>query len=305
MFFHEVALIGVSPSTISRELKRNTGEREYRFKQASRKAEERRYLASSSVRKMTPNLISLIEQHLRDDQWSPEQISGRLSHSGIGISHETIYKHIWANKKAGGDLYTHLRCRAKKYNKRSSKNAGRGLIPNRTDISKRPEIVEEKQRFGDLEIDLIIGGQHKRAILSVVDRASKLTFLQLIPDKKAETVTQTLTSLLSPFKRYIHTITSDNGKEFAGHESVQKALNALFFFAQPYHSWERGLNEHTNGKVRQYFKKGESFATLTQSDVDIVQNKLNNRPRKALEFMTPNQVTQAMIGMNLNVALQT
>jgi IS30 family transposase len=303
MFFHEVALIGVSPSTISRELKRNTGERGYRFKQASRKAEERRYLASSSVRKMTPNLISLIEQHLRDDQWSPEQISGRLSHSGIGISHETIYKHIWANKKAGGDLYTHLRCRAKKYNKRSSKNAGRGLIPNRTDISKRPEIVEEKQRFGDLEIDLIIGGQHKRAILSVVDRASKLTFLQLIPDKKAETVTQTLTSLLSPFKRYIHTITSDNGKEFAGHESVQKALNALFFFAQPYHSWERGLNEHTNGKVRQYFKKGESFATLTQSAVDIVQNKLNNRP--ALEFMTPNEITQAMTGMNLSVALRT
>ena len=151
---HIARQIGVDPSTISRELVRNTGARGYRFKQAHEKASQRRQEASDKPRKMTPDLVELIEEKLTQEQWSPDQISGRLAKDGVAfISHERIYQHVWKDKKDGGTLYLHLRHSGKKYNRRKGKNSGRGLIPNRVDIDQRPPIVAAKSRIGDWEAD--------------------------------------------------------------------------------------------------------------------------------------------------------
>lgn len=219
----------------------------------------------------------------------PVQIAGRLLKiQGIKISHESIYKLIWHDKQRGGNLYIHLRHKAKKYNKRGAKKAGRGLIPGRVDIDERPHIVNEKLRFGDFELDTIVGANHQGAIVSAVDRATKFAKLILVSQATAEQVTQALKQALSPFKEknMIHTFTADNGKEFSRHADITKELHGNFFFAKPYHSWERGLNEHTNGLVRQYFPKGTDFTLLTQEQVLEVEYKLNNRPRKCLNFLT-------------------
>jgi transposase, IS30 family len=173
-------LIGCSHTTINQEIRRNTGKRGYRNDQADKRAINRRAAASSTPKKMTPDVIKLVLDFLNDTQASPEQIAGRLSRNHqTDISHETIYKLIWKDKREGGTLYLHLRHRAKKYNKRYGKKAGRGLIPNRKDISDRPAIVERKERVGDLELDTISGAQHQGAIVSSVDRATKVTLLGL------------------------------------------------------------------------------------------------------------------------------
>ena len=171
---HIARQIGVDPSTISRELVRNTGARGYRFKQAHEKASQRRQEASDKPRKMTPDLVELIEEKLTQEQWSPDQISGRLAKDGVAfISHERIYQHVWKDKKDGGTLYLHLRHSGKKYNRRKGKNSGRGLIPNRVDIDQRPPIVAAKSRIGDWEADTIIGANHKGVVMSHVERTSK------------------------------------------------------------------------------------------------------------------------------------
>lgn len=286
-------LLGRDPSVISREVKRNSGLRGYRVKQAHEKAQERRSKASSTPKKMTPAVVHLIKEMLQETDSSPQQIAGRLEKQyGIKVSHESIYLHIWADKKAGGQLYLHLRHRGKKYNKRSGKKAGRGLIPNRVDIDQRPAIVEKKERFGDFELDTIVGANHKGAIVSIVDRASKCAYLVLVPQAKAENIHRAVCKRLHLLakKGLVQTYTADNGKEFSGHEKIVKDLGGAFYFAKPYHSWERGLNEHTNGLVRQYFPKGTEFTKLTQDEVDAVETKLNNRPRKILSFKTPNEV---------------
>ena len=166
---HVARTIGVDPSTISRELARNTGARGYRFKQAHEKALQRRKEASDKPRKMTPDLVALVEEKLTQEQWSPDQISGRLAQDGVAcISHERIYQHVWKDKKDGGKLYLHLRHSGKKYNKRKGKNSGRGLIPNRVDIDQRPAVVAAKSRIGDREADTIIGANHRGAVMSHV-----------------------------------------------------------------------------------------------------------------------------------------
>ena len=299
-------ILGRDRKTISRELSRNTGLRGYLHKQAHCKATERRSCASTTARKMTPEVIDKIEYYLRKFQWSPEQISGRLTlENQISVSPERIYQHIWADKKQGGDLYLSLRHKAKKYNKRGSKHAGRGVIPNRVDISERPEIVEDKIRLGDWELDLVIGKHGTGVLLTLVDRKTKYTVIILLPDKTADAVTKALLERFSDMKNLVITMTSDNGKEFAQHEKIARALNASFYFAQPYHSWERGLNEHTNGLIRQYFPKKTSFADVTQEDVDRVQALLNNRPRKSLGFRTPQEVFLSEITQKQNGALHT
>jgi transposase, IS30 family len=262
------SLLDRDPSVISRELKRNSGLRGYRVKQAHEKALERRSKASSSPKKMTPDVIHLIKEMLQDTDSSPQQISGRLEKlHGIKVSHESIYLFIWANKKAGGQLYLHLRHRGKKYNKRSGKKAGRGLIPNRVDIDQRPTIVEKKERFGDFELDTIVGANHKGAIVSIVDRASKCAYLVLVQQATAENIHGAVCKRLNLLakKGLVQTYTADNGKEFSGHEKIVKDLGGAFYFAKPYHSWERGLNEHTNGLVRQYFPKGTEFRNYLHS----------------------------------------
>src|SRR5271167_798315 len=288
---HIARQLGVDPSTISRELSRNSGGRGYRFKQADEKASLRRYQASAAPRKMTPEVVAVIEEKLTQEQWSPEQISGRLAREGVAtISHESIYRHVWNDKKDGGNLYLHLRHSGKKYNKRKGRNSGRGLIPNRVDIDARPAIVATKSRIGDWEGDTIIGARHRGAILSHVERKSKYTKLVSLPDKTANAVVQASAGVLGPLAHRIETITYDNGKEFAAHVEIAASLQANCYFAKPYHAWERGLNEHTNGLVRQYFPKGSDLSTLTNAEVETVEDKLNSRPRKILGYKTPSEV---------------
>lgn len=279
-------MIGVSPSSVCRELKRNTGQRGYRFKQADDMSRKRRSTISKIPKKMNSELIALIEEKL-DLDWSPEQISGRLKREECFISHESIYRHIREDKKCGGDLYKKLRRKGKKYNKRVSGKAGRGCIPNRVDIENRPAVVEEKSRIGDWEGDTIIGAEHQGAILSYVDRSSKFTILSKVANKTAELVLHASVEQFQAHGLPVLTITYDNGKEFSHHEKIAQALNTQCYFAKPYHSWERGLNEHTNGLVRQYLPKKTSFKDVTHEQLQSIADKLNHRPRKCLNYLTP------------------
>lgn len=276
-------------SSITRELTRNGQGSKYHGRQANHQAQQRRFRKPI---KMTPQLTALVEEQLKL-QWSPEQISGRLAREhNIGISHETIYKYIWKDKQNGGTLYKHLRHSGKKYNHRSKGTAGRGCIPNRVDISLRPAIVDAKARVGDWELDTIIGADHDGVIVSMVDRHSKFTKLIKVSNKTAGSVRDAVVEKLGPFKDVVHTLTADNGKEFAYHEEIAHSLNANFYFAQPYHSWERGLNEHTNGLVRQYLPKGTKLSACSQERLKEIEELLNQRPRKVLNFCTPGEVFQ-------------
>lgn len=296
--------IGKNVSSISREISRNTGLRGYRISQADAQSCERRSNASRTPKKLTDELKTEIDSKLLEE-WSPEQISGRFKLDEISISHESIYQYIWKDKRAGGQLYKHLRHSGKKYNKRSSGKAGRGCIPNRIDITLRPSIVEEKSRVGDWEGDTIISAGSRCAILSYVDRHSKFTLLKKIGKKTAENVRQATIEKMESLPFPVLTITYDNGKEFSGHQDIANDLNAQCFFAAPYHSWERGLNEHTNGLVRQYLPKLFDFNKVTDDEMQFIENRLNNRPRKVLQFKTPFEMLLIATQSNSGVALQT
>jgi IS30 family transposase len=284
------AIVGRHVSTVSREIKRNTGGRGYRYKQADAKAAERRADASRTPQKLTPTLVEIIEEKLMEE-WSPDQISGRLKEKDIAsISHESIYQHIWKNKRAGGVLYKQLRHNGKKYNKRSSGKAGRGCIPNRVDITERPQIVEQKTRIGDWEGDTVISAVSKTAILTVVDRHSKFTRIKKLGRKTAENVRTAMKEVMSSSPYPVLTVTYDNGMEFAAHQCIAADLNAHCYFAAPYHSWERGLNEHTNGLIRQYLPKSVDFKDVTDDEIQVIEDRLNNRPRKILGYKTPMEV---------------
>ncbi|MCP4883173.1 MAG: IS30 family transposase, partial [Flavobacteriales bacterium] len=270
------------PSSISRELKRNAGKRSYRPKQAHEKAITRRF----SAPRIDDQLIEFVKKKVIDE-WSPEQISGWLKkYSGRTVSHEWIYQHIWKDKTSGGLLFKSLRHAQKKKKKRYGSNDTRGQIKNRVSIDERPEIVEDKSRIGDWEIDTMIGKNHKGALVTIVDRKSKFTLIAQVDRKQSVQVKEATLMLLNPFKSISHTITADNGKEFASHEEIALKLKLSYFFAHPYSSWERGLNENTNGLIRQYFPKGTDFQFISQTDVEKVAEKLNNRPRKTLNYKT-------------------
>ena len=296
--------IGVSQSTVSKELKRNLGQKNYRYKQAHEKACERRLEGSLKKKKLSNQLLFKVEKMLAI-KMSPEQISGRLLMTeNIQISHEAIYQHIWKDKKCGGTLYLNLRQQGKKRNKRGEKKAGRGLIPDRIGIEMRPAIVDQKVRIGDWEGDTIVGKDHRGAIVSMVERKTKLVRLYLLQAATASETAAATNAILKPLKKHVKTITTDNGKEFAAHKKIAKKLNAEFYFARPYHSWERGLNENTNGLIRQFFPKGTDFTKLTHEDVRNVEKNLNNRPRKLLQFRTPNEEFLYLTGRKPTYALR-
>lgn len=299
-------ILGVHRSTRYRELNRNKGLKGYRYQQAHEKALERKENSAGNRLIMTAELVATIDAKLRL-QWSPEQISGwlRRQKGDRAVSHETIYKHIWRDKRQGGDLYKELRHHGKKYNKRGSKKAGRGCIPGRIDIAERPEIVEGKRRLGDWEIDTIIGREHKGAVVSMVERHSKLTLLAQVSRKTAQEVEGALTSKLGAVADCVLTITADNGKEFANHAAVTAKLGATVYFARPYHSWERGLNEHTNGLVRQYLPKFQRLDGVTREAVEEIEKLLNNRPRKVLQFRTPIEVFNECRSRSVFVAVRS
>jgi IS30 family transposase len=295
--------LGVSQGTISRELRRNKGLRGYRFKQASENAAQRRSAGNSIATVMTPSLIARAESMLVGSQWSPEQIAATLFREhGTKVSHESLYSYIWRDKRGGGKLYKHLRHGGKKRNKRSGANSGRGMIPGRVGIEHRPQVVSDKTRLGDWELDSIIGAKHAGAITSMVERKSKLTRLVLLKSPTAKATRNGIIRRLKPLKKHVFTLTSDNGKEFAGHRKISRKLGGDFYFANPYHSWERGLNENTNGLIRQYFPKGMDFAILTPAKVQYVEDLLNNRPRKTLGYRSPNEAF-AMLAATPDYAL--
>lgn len=280
------AVIGTHKSTISRELGRNKGQRGYRPQQAQRMALRRRHRSSKRISGET---WELIETKLRLD-WSPEQVSGWLyRHHAIQVSHEWIYQHILADKQAGGDLYRHLRCQ-KKRRKRYGSYDCRGKMPNRVSIEERPAIVEERTRIGDWEVDTIIGKRHRHAIVTLIERKSRFSLLAKVDQRTADQVGDAMIEMLQNAADRVHTLTADNGKEFADHERIALALQADFFFAHPYAAWERGANENMNGLIRQYIPKTQDFATVTNPDLIWVMNRLNHRPRKGLDFQTPFEV---------------
>ncbi|MDB2405520.1 IS30 family transposase [Arcobacteraceae bacterium] len=282
-------LINVSKSTISRELNRNSNEGYYSAETAHIKAVSRDKF-KHRYQKLTNKLKLKIGKMLRDGL-SPEQLVGRLKKEKIAyISYETVYRYIYANQRSGGRLYKYLRHKNKKYGNRSSQYKTRGQIKNRVNISQRAKVVNNKSRFGDFEVDTIIGKDHQGAIVTLVDRKSKFTLMKIVESKKADVVTQAIIELLYPIRKLVHTITSDNGKEFSYHQDIAKQLNLKFYFCDPYSSWQRGLNEHTNGLVREYIPKKSSFENINQSEIIIIQNRLNNRPRKILKYYTPNEI---------------
>jgi transposase, IS30 family len=281
------AVIDCHKSTISRELRRNRGLKGYRPQQADELSYDRQCAAYRS--RIAWETWQQVERLLRQE-WSPEQIAGRLKlEKQPTVSHECIYLYVYADKRRGGTLHSHLRSQ-KKQRKRYSGYIRRGQIPNRTSIEKRPQIVARKGRFGDWEADTIVGARHKGGILSVVERKSKLTRLRKLATKGAVEMKDNTIELLAPLAARVHTITVDNGKEFCEHELITKGLQARIYFAHPYCSWERGLNENTNGLVRQYFPKKYDFAKFNDADLQRVEDLLNNRPRKTLGYRTPNEV---------------
>jgi len=278
---YEIAeLLERSKSTISRELARNMGGRGYRPKQAQCMAEERRAMNARTIDEATWQFACA---RLREE-WSPDQISQYAE-----ISIETVYQRVYADKRAGGLLWKKLRCQ-KLRKKRYGKAERRGTIPNRLSIEDRPAIVETRSRIGDWEADTVIGKNHRQAIVSIVERKSGFTLIHKVERKTALAVSQAMIGLLKPHRKNVHTITSDNGKEFAGHEEIASKLKADFYFAHPYSSWERGTNENTNGLIRQYFPKSRDFTTITQQEIDMAMERLNSRPRKRLGYQTPSQV---------------
>lgn len=285
--------LGRSESTLSRELRRNKGERGWRPRQAHQKAEERLTKRGvENVAQISDVVWEYVRKHLQEDQWSPEQIAGRLKRSELGtISHETIYQHVLNDKKNGGTLYQHLRCKKKRKKRYGSSRSSRGTIPDRVDIDKRPAIVDTRTRIGDWEGDTIIGSHTGGAVIaSMVERKSRYTILAKSKNKTTTEVIESINKRMLPIAALVLTITLDNGREFSMHEMLSFMLDASVFFAKPYHSWERGLNENTNGLVRQYYPKKTSFDNISESHLRSTERKLNNRPRKCLDYKTPFEI---------------
>lgn len=287
-----------SQGTISKEIQRNTGKRGYRYQQANSIALNRRECKQKPT-KMTADLLLKINDMLIDNQWSPEQIVGRLKREiSLSIHHETIYRYVIADKENGGLLYKHLRHSNKTYRRRSSTQGRYIGIPNRTDIDERPEIINNRERVGDWEGDLIIGANHKGAIVTLDERKSKLRLAFPINNKLANLTTNAIILLLTPFKEFVKSITFDNGREFAKHTEAAQKLQCDTYFAKPYHSWERGQNENANGLLRQYFPKKMELIDIAVEEVLRAVDKLNSRPRKCLGFKTPYEVFNELTGLD-------
>ena len=288
-------IIGVHKSTISRELKRNRGQRGYRPKQAEGKALSRR---SWDRRRIKAETWAWVEEKIRKD-WSPEQVMLWMKTSReTSVSHEWIYHYIYADKRTGGDLYKHLRGQ-KKRRKRYGSNDRRGKIPNQVSIERRSAIVDQRKRLGDWEADTVIGQKSRYALVTMVDRKSRFTLIKKIDRRTAAVTKRAIIEMLKPYKLKTRTITFDNGREFTAHQDMARELDAEMYFAHPYASWERGTNENTNGLLRQYFPKGSDFSKITNEQVRCAEKRLNTRPRKCLGARTPEMVFFNLCGVAL------
>ena len=270
-------------STISRELSRNTGSRGYRPKQACEMSADRAQHSRNAptvepwVREAACALLCI--------QWSPEQIASQLP-----ISHETVYQHVYADKAQGGTLWKHLRCQKQKRKRYASGRDRRGQVPNRRPLSERPLHIEARRQVGHWECDTVIGASHKGAVVTMVERKSGYAVMAKVEKKTSELVSSAIVDKLQPMAARVKTLTFDNGKEFAGHAHIDQQLQSTAYFARPFASWERGSNENLNGLLRQYVPKKRAMSTVSDEEIRMIQNRLNNRPRKRLGFKTPAEV---------------
>lgn len=288
-------LISKDKSVISRELKRNKPDRgPYRARYAQQLAAIRKERLKRP-RKLTTPMKQKIIKELTEEQWSPRQIKGKADKEGLAmVSHECIYQLIRSDKQAGGDLYTHTRHQLKH---RKRPLGGRKIsIKDKVSIDNRPAVVNEKKRFGDWEIDTIVGAHNKGAILTLVERQTGFVMIKKLPKgKSAKGLAKEVIDMLLPYKEAVHSITADNGTEFAEHKLIAKKLNSAFFFAHPYSSWQRGLNENTNKLIRQYVPKKQGFHLYSQQHITHIQHKLNRRPREKLNYNNPKQIFYAKL----------
>ena len=282
--------IGCSKSTVSRELKQHSINGEYRYPYAQQQSKARRYRKPYTI---TREVRQAIEQLLIQDI-SPEQVCGYLNkHHQITLHHSTIYRHIARDKEAGGQLWKHLRICSKPYRKKRGSIWTRGKVPDRVGIEHRPAVVDEKKRIGDWELDTIVGKEQKSCLLVATERVTKFTVIRKLESFKAEAMADTDIRALAQFGEKVEkvkTLTLDNGKEFYRHRKFAEALNAQTYFCRPYHSWEKGLAENTNGLIRQYFPKQTDFREITDDEIQKVADNLNHRPRKTLGYETPSSL---------------
>jgi len=253
------------------------------------------------VRQTNSQLVRYVISNLKQN-WSPEQIVGRLlidfpNNELMRISHETIYRWIYTDAMQGGDLYMHLRRIHKKRKKQRHYGSGRGLIPGRISISKRPEAVDDRQRFGDWEGDTVEGSKGSGGIASHVERKSRYLIAAKLGDKAAKTMTfASIKAFRRTPKKMRKTLTVDNGKEFARFKELENKTGLNIYFADPYSAWQRGSIENTNGLLRQYFPKGTNFKNISDKNLALAVKKINHRPRKCLHYQTPHEVFNNAMG---------
>lgn len=274
--------IGVHRSTVYRELRRNACQDSYQPDHAQQQARHRRINARKA--RVSQDAIWFVELALCW-RWSPEQISAVSKRIGLGVSHEWVYRHVATDKVRGGQLYRHLRQGHKRYRKGTDSRCS--PIKEARSIDERPAIVDNRERFGDWEADTVLGKQGTGVLVTLAERKSRLYLVKRVQSKRAEVVRDTIIEMLMPYAEHVHTITFDNGGEFAGHKAIEAALGAKTYFAHPYSSWERGLNENFNGLLRQYIPKGTDLQAVTDEEIEQAQRALNLRPRKCLEFRQP------------------
>jgi IS30 family transposase len=280
--------LGRHRSTVGRELRRNSTRADGRYRAST--AQERtngRRSRSRRNQRFSAEDFALIDELLRR-QWSPEQVAGHLRREGrLSVSHETIYRHVWRDKREGGTLYTHLRGVRKRRRKRYGAYDSRGRLAGKRMISERPAEVEAREVVGHWEADTVMGAGTKDCVLTLVERKTGLMLVGKLADRTADGLSRRAAGLIKRHRARFETVTADNGTEFHGYEGIERRTGVLFYFARPYHSWERGSNENANGLLRQYLPKGESMAGLTQQRCNAIAAKLNTRPRKRLGFRTP------------------
>ena len=257
----------------------------YIWKEAQELALVRRE-RSVANHKVADHILKRALRLLVDEDWSPRQISGYLKREGVNISHERIYQAIRSD--SSGELRKHCRHKMKylRHIHRPKKSAGITCIPDRVPIQDRP-VEADGTRFGDWEMDLVVGKGQRSAVLTVVERCTSMFMQTKLKSKRPDEVAQQVIRLLLPYKKYVRTITTDNGFEFRSHLRIARKLNTTVYFTDPYSSWQKGAVENMNKLFRQYFPKGTDFNLVTQDDLDQIQYKINRRPREKLNFSTP------------------
>lgn len=277
-----------SKSVISREIARNCDGRSKKYSAdlAQRKCDTR-HSEKKKKRKLTTQMWCYIVEKL-EEKYSPEQIVGFSKRNKINcISHQWIYYKIWEDKKRSGSLCKNLRNKGKPYKRNGVGRYSKEITTTKRSIDDRPKIVDKRRRFGDLEVDTVIGKHKKAALVTINDRATGMLKVARVDEKTSLLVTQKIIDLLRPWKPYLHTITADNGAEFTKHEMIAQALEIDFYFAKPYHSWQRGSNENLNRLIRQYFPKGTDFDTIEDKEIELAEKQINERPRKRYKFRSP------------------